>query len=78
MEASEQSGDRANVAPNEHVKHIFPFSIYSIMARLTYAFPKTTYVSSVDQIIIVNKLVDLHLDGNITEDKPCISMQKVR
>lgn len=66
MNISEHSTEGVNAARDSYVMHIFPFSLYSIMARLTYAFAKITRTES--KIIIVNELVDLHRDENISEE----------
>jgi len=50
-----------------YLLHVFPFSLYSIMARFTHALGKVTSTNSCS-IQIEVKLVNLHLDENIAEE----------
>lgn len=57
--------------PDIYYLYVFPFSLYSIMARLTYAFGQTETKPNSErrgeQMRLVNKLVNLHRNENIAE-----------
>ena len=46
--------------------HVFPFSLYSIMARFTHSLGRVTSSNS-GSIVIKLELVNLHKDENIAE-----------
>lgn len=52
---------------NSYCLHVFPFSLYSIMARFTHSLGKVTSNDCLS-IVIKLELVNLHRDENITEE----------
>ncbi|CEJ88839.1 hypothetical protein VHEMI04866 [[Torrubiella] hemipterigena] len=54
--------------PQAYTLHVFPFSLYSIMARFTYVLARSTKSPVGNDIVFENKLVNLHHDENISED----------
>lgn len=54
--------------PQAYILHVFPFSLYSIMARFTYVLARSTESPASNDIVFENKLVNLHHDENIAED----------
>lgn len=68
--ASEQFNTAAEgqQATDDYCLYIFPFSIYSIMARATLAFGQAAAVSATAKALSVGlKLVNLHREENISE-----------
>lgn len=47
---------------------VFPFSLYAIMVRLTVALGQSAYPSSVGELHIQHRLVNLHRDENISQE----------
>lgn len=63
--ASESTG----LDSEEYILHVFPFSLYSIMARYTHALGCAYSHEKPDEFLNINlKLVNIHRNGNITED----------
>jgi hypothetical protein len=52
----------------EYNLYMFPFSLYSIMVRLTYELGRHHDPASGSGVSVKNILVNLHLDENTTED----------
>lgn len=48
--------------------HVFPFSLYSMMARFTYVLARSTESHAGSKIQLENKLVNLHHDEHVTEE----------
>ena len=58
-----------DVSVDRFTLYMFPFSLYSIMSRFTYVLGKTFLDNySPDSFHLDLKLVNLHRDGNISEE----------
>lgn len=55
-----------NTSLDNYCFHVFPFSLYSIMARFTYVLGQRSRKGG-DVIHIENRLVNLHRDENVSE-----------
>lgn len=70
MMASVQFKDTANVqgaSSSDYYLHVFPFSLYSIMARLTLAFGQHAPSPIASPLSVRLKLVNLHREEHISE-----------
>ena len=53
--------------PEDYCLHVFPFSLYSIMARMTLAFGQAAVPAVANPLSVKLKLVNLHREENISE-----------
>lgn len=62
------SRERPQPLENHFTLHVFPFSLYSIMVRLTVALGQSAHPSGVSELPIQHRLVNLHRDENISQE----------
>lgn len=70
MMASEQAEaavDAPTASSGNYHLHVFPFSLYSIMARLTLAFGQDDTSPTTSSLSVRLKLVNLHREDHISE-----------
>ena len=69
MASNVPARSEAAASSNSYALHIFPFSLYSIIARFTYALGRKSASNTGNGgVKIENKLVNLHRDENIAEE----------